>query len=225
MNEAPARPLASRRRAVTGTAMLVLALAIAFAVGPSTASRAGPGGDDNKMVPADDPMIELLSGIDFIPGRGAFDDILGETAPAELVDIARGRHSSMKDAGLRIRAYRALALYPGAGTEAALREAVEEHGELEGGVDTLYLRAAMDSLARVAREDAVAALAAMLEHPTRDVRAAAALAMGETAADTAIAVLRARLPEEPELQVRLAIAEALRRLDEPLTAPSDPPTK
>jgi len=163
---------------------------------------------------ADEPLADFLSGIDFVPNRPALDGLMGETAPAELIAIARGRNASMMESGLRLRAYRALALYPSTETEAALRAAVVEHGALAGGIDTLYARAAMESLAHVAPDGSVATLAPMLAHPSQDVRAGAALALRETGSPSAIPALRARLPEEPVLQVRLAIADALNELNE-----------
>ena len=115
---------------------------------------ASPGGAAT-VAPADQAVAELLSGIDFVPSRGALDDTLGQAAPSELIAIAGGSEPTMNDAGYRLRAYRALALYPGPDTEAALRDAVVEHGQKSTGVDTLYLRAAMESLAIVAGADAV----------------------------------------------------------------------
>jgi hypothetical protein len=162
---------------------------------------------------ADQPLTELLSGIDYAPGRDALDSVMGDAAADQLVAIARGTRSDLDDAGIRIRAYQALALYPAPSIEVALRAAVAEHGAVDSGVDTLYLRAAMDSLAAVAPDTAVSALAPMLAHPSQDVRAGAARALGATGADAVVPHLRARLQEEPVLQVRLAIADALRRVD------------
>jgi HEAT repeat protein len=172
----------------------------------SSATRFGEVG-------ADKPLTEILSGIDYAPSRDALDDVMGDAASDQLVAIARGAEADLDDAGLRIRAYRALALYAAPETETALRAAVAEHGAVDRGVDTLYVRAAMDSLAVVAPGRAVPALAPMLAHPSQDVRAGAARALGATGSDDAISHLRARLQEEPVLQVRLAIADALRRVD------------
>jgi HEAT repeat protein len=81
------------------------------------------------------------------------------------------------------------------------------------GVDTLYVRAAMDALARVAPDSAIDAIAPMLAHPSQDVRAGAARALGATGRDAAEPVLRARLATETVEQVRVAIADALRLLE------------
>lgn len=210
-----------RRR---GAVKLALAAALLAAGGlldpgsaePSNTAALAPGlagpAHVAALSPADQAVVELLSGIDFVPNRGALDDTLGQAAPSELIAIARGGDPAMNDAGLRLRAYRALALYPGPDTESALQDAVMEHGQKSTGVDTLYLRAAMESLAVVAGADAVDTLSPMLDHPSRDVRAAAALALGATGSQSAIAPLRARLTVETVQQVRLALAQALRDL-------------
>jgi hypothetical protein len=201
-----------------------LALAAAAAVGLGCALVAGflaagpagagvPRGGQGGAAPAES-ISEILSGIEFVPNRSALDVLMGDGAHDELIAIARGRDGDLDDAGLRIRAYRALGLYPSTDSEAALRTAVAEHGAVSRGVDTLFVRAAMDSLARVAPEASVADLAPMLQHPSQDVRAGAARALGATGAGAAEPVLRARLFEEPVMQVRLAIAEALRKLAE-----------
>jgi hypothetical protein len=161
----------------------------------------------------DEPLSELLSGIEFVPDRSAFDELMDDAAPDQISSIARGTDAEFGDAGLRIRAYRALALYPSADSEAALRAAVAEHGSVARGVNTLYVRAAMDSLARVAPDGAVDAIAPMLGHPSQDVRAGAARALGATGRPAAEPALRARLAEEPIEQVRIAIASALREIE------------
>jgi hypothetical protein len=217
---APRRPARPR----PGSALAIgAALVSALGLGAWAARGAGgvPASPSSFVPPAEleHPVGQMLSGIDFVPDRGAFDGLLGSGAQAELLAIARGEKGAMNDPGLRIRAYRALALYPSSDTESALLDAVAQHGGATSGVDIVYLRAAMESLAQVASSGslvsvAIATLAPMLDHPLRDVRADAARALGATGGADAVPVLRARLAEEELLQVRLAIAEALRRLGE-----------
>jgi HEAT repeat protein len=180
--------------------------AFALALGFALSADGAPGS------PAEEPVSELLSGIEFVPDRGALDDVMGDAAPALLIAIARGRNANLSGAGHRIRAYRALALYPSEEIASTLRTAVAEHGAVARGVDTVYVRAAMDSLALVAPDSAVSALAPMLAHASQDVRAGAARALGATGSSGVVAVLRERLAVEPVLHVRLAIADALRRI-------------
>jgi HEAT repeat protein len=154
----------------------------------------------------------MLSGVDYIPSRGLIDAQLGAGAADRLIAIARGTAEESADPGVRIRAYRALALYPGTATEAALRAGISEHGG-GGAIDTLYLRAAAESLVEIAGAEAVSDLVPLLDHQSRDVRASTARALGDTGSDAAVSPLRARLSIEEVGQVRLAIAEALRELE------------
>lgn len=165
-----------------------------------------------EQPPADPELVELLSGIDFIPGRTSLDGVLGDNALSDLVTLARGQ-DEVTDPGMRLRAYRALALYPGATADAALREAITEHAQAASGVDTLYLRAAIRSLVAVSGASSIDAIAEVLDHPSRDVRAAAATALGASDSAEAIPLLRDRLAVETVDQVELAIAAALRRLE------------
>jgi hypothetical protein len=214
------------RRATVVAAVASLAAGAALLGGLRSTGQAGverPGDGERSTIahaalpptPAlpDQPLSELLSGIEFVPDRSAFDGLMGDGAPDQLVAIALGNDAELADAGLRIRAYRALALYPSAANEETLRAAVAEHGAVARGVDTLYVRAAMDALARVAPDSAIDAIAPMLSHPSQDVRAGAARALGATGRDAAEPVLRARLATETVEQVRVAIADALRLLE------------
>ena len=191
------------KRAALAAIGLFMALAIAHA---ATATRLG------EPPPGDPAVVESLSGIDHVPTRGTLDGLLGGAAESTLIAIARGIAEESADPGVRIRALRALAAYPSAATETALREAIADHaGEQE--LDTLYLRAAVDSLVQVAGPDAVTDLVPLLDHASRDVRASTARGLGDTGSDAAVSPLRARLSVEEVGQVRLAIAEALRVLE------------
>ncbi len=185
--------------AATGT-LMALAIAHAASIAPAEAP------------PGDPAVVEMLTGIDYIPTRGTIDSALGADAVDQLIAIAGGDAAESADPGVRIRAYRALALYPGAATEAELRAGILQHSA-GSGVDTLYLRAAVDSLVQIAGPDAVDDVVPLLDHASRDVRASAAMALGDTGSEDAVSPLRARLSVEQVGQVRLAIAEALRELE------------
>lgn len=167
----------------------------------------------------DDPLREALSGIDFVADKEHFDDLLGVQAAADLIAIARDVDDEL-DAGLRIRAYRALALYPD-DTHLALLEAVEEHTSalVTGGVEVIFAKAAMQSLAVATRTQgapeqalALGQLGNALEHQILDVRAAAARSLGKTELAGARSLLEARLALEQEELVRESIRRALNRL-------------
>jgi len=158
---------------------------------------------------ATDPVEELLSALDYTPDRASLDEASGSDAETDLLTLAS--EAGGADPGIRIRALHALAEYPSTASRTLLEDTIAIHTST-GGVGTLYLRAAMPSLALVARSGAVDTLAQELTHPSRDVRAAAARALAMTEAASAVPILRDRLDVEPTLQVRLAISAAIREL-------------
>ncbi len=163
--------------------------------------------------PAGDPeVIELLSGINYVPDQGSIDSVLGDAAIGELIAIAEDS-SSNSDPGLRIRAFMALGQYRGSVGESdateALRRALLKFSPRNRGSELLYLRASLLSLAKLEQEDAVADLVPLLDHASRDTRAACAQALGITGSDTAILPLRQRAQVEEQEQVLLAIEDAL----------------
>ncbi len=170
-----------------------------------------PAGD--LVTPVGDPaLIEILSGVSYVPPRPALDSALGGGAVDTLISIATGAHP-VDDPGVRLRAYRALSEYPDPTVEDALRDAVAAHGAGTDPMDNLLVRAAMDSLARIAGESAVDDISVHLTHASRDVRAAAARALAECGSQTALPLLRSRLLVEPESQVKAALSRAIRDLD------------
>lgn len=169
---------------------------------------------DQQAAPIDDPLRDALSGIDYVAGKNVFDDLLGTEADSDLVAIARDVDGDA-DSGLRIRAYRALALYQTPLVEAALAEAVTDHASVSNtiGVEVIFAKAAMDSLAAVAGPGAVSTIAAVLDHPTRDLRVSAARALARTQSTDAIAPLQTRLAGETDPLVQLALQRALGELE------------
>jgi HEAT repeat protein len=157
-----------------------------------------------------DPVQELLTAGDYVPARTSLDQAAGTSAEGELLTLA-GDQSGTVDTGIRLRAIRALADYPGTTTSDTLT-AIITANQAATGIDTLYLRAAAISLATVDGAAAVPSLGPLLSHPSRDVRATTARAMAATKSSAAVPLLRDRLGEEPVLQVRLALSAAIRDL-------------
>lgn len=159
--------------------------------------------------PANPDLEELLSGVDFVPPG---EHLLDVGTVQEIIDLARD--NKHPDGGLRIRAYRALAHFPGEETRSELIAAISEHSQAATGLEILYARAAMHSAAAIAQGDiaVVFAIAANLNHSSRDVRVAAAEALGTIGSAVALPALRERLTAETVTQVRLAISEAIRQL-------------
>ena len=162
--------------------------------------------------PANPDLIEQLSGVDFVPGA---EGLLQIATLQEIIDIAQDA-SGDTDRGLRIRAYRALAEFPSEATRLLLIDEVRLHSTAAVGVETIYCRAAMHSLSRVAMTsdvDAVFAVTNLLGHQSRDVRVAAAEGLAVIGSAAALPALRAQLKLEVEgTQVHLAISETIRQL-------------
>lgn len=168
-------------------------------------------------------LVDFLSGIDFIPEP----EDLG-IGSDELISIARGHDPDTRDPGMRVRAYSALAWY-GTDNEADLLDAITEYDVFPlNGESFVYLRAAIETLAQVAgpsmdMSDGYAAgtLASLLDHGNRDIRVAAARALGTygsradnlTLAEQIRTRLENRLAIEEVSQVRTAIQGALGHID------------
>jgi HEAT repeat protein len=163
-----------------------------------------------------DEVIELLSETATAPSKSRIVIVMGPTAVPDLIKIAEDS-SVDSDPGWRIRAFAALRHFgqePESETvRLALKEAVDLYRAETTGTKLLYLRAAMLSMAEVGMELAVADLLGLLDHPSRDIRAACAQALGITGSDLAIVPLRDRALIEQEPQVNLAIGEALFALE------------
>ncbi len=159
----------------------------------------------------DPALVEILSGVDFVPVRTTLDGVLGASAETELNSIA---NDTTSDAGLRIRAFRALAFYRGPQTEATLTATVQANASATTGVETLYARAAMLSLATVIGDNAVVFISPILDNENRDMRSSAARALALAGSTDAIPALRERLNLETVPQVQLALSDAIRELEQ-----------
>jgi hypothetical protein len=190
-----------RKLAVGG---VLLAAALAFAAGQT------------------DPKYTLTP-IDTVPTRAELDSVFpAGSAQASLLSDALDEGSatgSGTEPGVRLRAIAALASYdpqPGGSGDAihqALLQIISESTSARTGTNVLVLRAAIETLGRLQVPSDVTVLEGLLEHPSRDIEAAAALALGNLCNTTAINALRTRYAELGTTdQVKLAISEALRIL-------------
>jgi hypothetical protein len=160
-----------------------------------------------------DELRDELGGVDYVPTREALDAVIGEAPALTLIALATADDGEL-DPGVRLRALRALEHYPGNDTELALTTSIESLAGANSGIDTLYLRAELRSLAVVAGEDAIEIVAPSLGHANKDVRAAAATALGATGSADAKPWLYERLEVEDDAMVELAISAAIRALGE-----------
>jgi hypothetical protein len=206
--------LRSRARLLTMVAAAGTLCAVLFsratadnpAPAPANAPSTHPGADEATV-------YDFLGGIDHVPSRATLDAVLGANAGRRLIALATAERADV-DPGVRLRAYRALAEYPGQATKAILLRVVLDLTSAEQGIDLLYLQASMDALAGMstAGDETLATLTQVLEHPNKDTRAAAATALGRTNLRDATRALYSRLGVEPDPLVRLALSEAIRKL-------------
>jgi HEAT repeat protein len=162
-------------------------------------------------VNASPEIVDALTGIDFVAQKPTLDPLLGPTPIESLTQLA----STQADVspGIRLRALRALALYPSQEARDVLVAHIHAHAPASSGIEVLQLRTAVEALGLIGMPDDVADLVPLLDkEDSRDVRAAAARALRDIGATSAIAPLRARLGKETVPQVQFAISDALRVL-------------
>lgn len=166
-------------------------------------------------VPAAPPanVAQALSGIDFVPARNELDRLFAGDVAA-LVGVANNEEDGA-DAGVRLRAYRSLRHFVGDPTaREGLRTAVARYRSARRGIEVLYLIAAVDALGEIGEPIDVDAIVPLLDAgESRDLRAAAARALGQLGTSTACARLRARTSVEGQPMVIKAIDRALQHRD------------
>lgn len=171
---------------------------------------AGARGGDDIFDPA---VITLLGAMDHVPTRAQLEAVMGPSPIEELWDLIGIGATKKASPGVRLRAVRALALYPGDEARAALRAVIATYGAAREGLDLLLLRAAIESLATMGGAAAVADIAPFLQaEECRDLRATAAYALGTIGSATAVPLLSQRQRTETKEQVKQAITEALRMI-------------
>lgn len=151
--------------------------------------------------------LDVFSGIDFVPGRADLDRLFAGNV-SELVGVANGVDG--EDPGIRLRAYRSLAQFDGDPVAlAGLRDAVARYRSARQGTEVLYLMAAVHALGVVGDASDVATLSPLLgAGESRDLRAAAARALGALGGTAACSALRA-VASDPVAMVKLAVNRAI----------------
>lgn len=163
---------------------------------------AAPGPRANEL--ARTPLEEQLSGIDFLP-------VLPASELTALIALTTNPGDDV-DRGVVIRALRSLGSFDDDTARAHLTWAINAYRNSDDPIEQLYLIAALESLGEIGGAADVATLSGSLGHDRRDVRAAAARALGQTFEETACTPLKTLGARELELQVRFAIDDALRNL-------------
>lgn len=176
-----------------------------------------------------DEERNTLTTIDQVPTKPQLDQVFGADALSRLATLATSPDSSTDpqngvDPGIKLRAIHALAKYcgnppdmPCTATELAhqsVEQVVAATRSAQTGTQVLILRAAIETLGSMRVSTDVSQLTPLLDHPSRDIRAATARALRDLCNPQAITLLRARYNNEMTDQVKLAISEALRILGE-----------
>ena len=178
--------------------------------------------------PSMDEESNTLSTIDQIPTKPQLDQAFGSDALASLAAIANppADPSPNIDPGIRLRAIHALTKYCtsnpcGAGDLAhqSVVSVITATRLAQTGTQVLLLRAAVETLGAMRVSTDVSTLTLLLDHPSRDIRAATARALRDLCNPQAITPLRTRYSSEMTDQVKLAISEALRILGQCAVTP------
>jgi HEAT repeat protein len=164
-----------------------------------------------------------LTPIDTIPTKQQLDSAFNNSPQMALQNLSEIASDGAADVGIRLRAIHALAKYCGDAVtpcstsdlaHQALAALIADSSSETTGAPVLLLRAAIETLGTLGVATDVGVLVPMLDHPSRDIRAAAARALQELCNTQAITPLRVRYSGEDIEQVRLAISEALRILNQ-----------
>jgi HEAT repeat protein len=170
------------------------------------------------------PVINALTPIDSVPSTTQLNTVFNGSeveALSNLVSIALA--DGTVDIGVQIRAIRALTHYCAAPCETHEAHATlttvattPRYRDARRGSDLLVLRAAIEALGMLRIPGDISILIPLLDHPSRDIRAATAHALRDLGNTQAIPALRARYQQEQSQQVKISVSEALRVLGQPL---------
>lgn len=160
---------------------------------------------------------DTLTSIDTVPTKDQLDFAFENQALSSLSTISQDVEV---DVGVRVRAIHALAKYcpdPCSTTELAhqsLTTLINDTKNETVGEPVILLRAAIETIGTLKVSTDADVLVQLLDHASRDIRAASARALRDLCNDSPLVTgrLRVRYTSEPTEQVKLAISEALRIL-------------
>jgi len=158
------------------------------------------------------PGFEMLNAIDSVPARVQVERAFGDNALAELRRIATTALDTV-DAGVQVRAIRALVLFPEGRTTVLDVLARSEIATARAGTGVVVQRTAVEALGSYRKAEDVELVVTYLNAEySRDVRVSAARALGQIGAQTAVEPLRTRFRSEQTAQVKVEISTALHAL-------------
>lgn len=163
---------------------------------------------------------QALTAIDTVPTKALYESL--PDMPLDQGTLQSVATDGSASPAFRLRAIHALSTYcavpagsacPGGDpAHQVLVGLVDAYGSAQSGSDLLILRGAVEALGLMKDPDDEAKLAGLLNHPSRDIRSTAALALGALCNTAAQTPLHQRLTNESTDQVKLAISAALRIL-------------
>ena len=165
----------------------------------------------------DQQQQEALTTIDTVPSKALYESL---PTPLTQADIEGVAGDGSANPAFRLRAIHALATYcatpaPCADTDPAhmtLAALISANGSAHSGADLLILRGAIEAIGPMRGSKDLPLLVPLLDHPSRDIRATAATALGALCKIGANTPLHQRYTNESTDQVKLAISAALRML-------------
>jgi HEAT repeat protein len=171
------------------------------------------GGDTTPFVQIPESAVDVLNSMEAVPDASDVERAFGNIDTlAKLIAISTAA-PDLVDAGVQVRAIRALSKF--AGGRATLQQLIAQP-DLQTGIGSrsVMLRTAIESLGSFSKIDDVGQISAMLNfEASRDIRAAAARALGIIGSSSAVEPLRARFRKELSAQVRFEISKALQSLE------------
>jgi HEAT repeat protein len=216
---------------------------VAMSVGFSLTSHGAEPIGQLPAPPALSPdATEALLSIEGVPNPTHLETLIpGQTLPNLLAiaaypgpdtgDVAKNEAQARNLVPIRLRAIRAASMFDLVGSDpliqtrrATFQALLTANSSRASGHGVLLARAALESLGKVGGAQdptLVTAITASLGHPSRDVRIAAARALREMGAATAVDALRRQQAREFSPGVRLVIEAAIQALNQaPEPAPS-----
>jgi hypothetical protein len=191
-------------------ALVIAAMSVGF-------SFASHGGGTAEPPQLSDEAIYALTSIDGVPNPAQLEALI----PDALGTLrAHARSETGNQTRIRLSAIRAISLWPpSAENQLTLKLVLANNLLLNSGASVLLAQAAIESLGRQAGAldtELVTAVSDSLTHSSRDIRFAAARALRQIGAVSALDALYARRDTENVPAVRLAITEAIQALNEGL---------
>lgn len=184
---------------------------------------AGAGAVVLATTPLSPDAKNTLTPVDQVPTKDQINGAFGneQMALTNLTTIATDPDTTPDAISVRLRAIHALAKYcasspctAGDVAHQSVASVITMTRDASTGSDVLILRAGIETLGVMRVSSDVGSLQTLLDHPSRDIRAATARALRDLCNTQAIDKLRARYSVELTDQVKLAISEALRILSQ-----------